>query len=79
MREEWTMFQYGENPEETHAHQCSRCSFVWEHRGWQRSDLKAHTCSKCGALQFRRIGEPVQVLNAYGLSSEDVLDWQENQ
>jgi rubredoxin len=62
------MYAYGENPEELHAHRCEGCGWIWEHKGWNRADEKAHTCPNCGRLQFRRIGEPDpnQFINPYG-------------
>lgn len=62
------MFYYGENPEELHAHQCEKCGFRWEHKGWNRGSEKAHTCAECGSLQFIREGEldPRQRINPYG-------------
>jgi hypothetical protein len=37
---------------EVHAHRCPTCGSVWTHNGFNFGGSTAHTCSKCGALQW---------------------------
>jgi len=35
-----------------HKHKCPKCSFLWEHEDTCVNNTKAHTCQKCGTVQW---------------------------
>jgi len=50
-----------------HKHQCSnkKCGFIWQHAQPKRGTRRiAHTCKKCGTLQFIKY-RPVKVIRNF--------------
>lgn len=37
-----------------HKHKCGKCAFVWEHGNEAFDNREAHTCSRCGAVQWEK-------------------------
>jgi predicted RNA-binding Zn-ribbon protein involved in translation (DUF1610 family) len=42
----------------THEHECDACHTVWSHSNDCKGNVAAHTCPKCGRMQWtRRLSE----------------------
>lgn len=41
-----------------HSHQCPNCKTIWSHGAGSFGNRAAHTCPKCGVVQFKRTTAP---------------------
>ena len=49
-----------------HSHECERCGHRWSHLGAFNAGAEpAHTCARCGALQWWKVGVPPHVRELY--------------
>lgn len=42
------------DPHGQHCHKCSKCGTKWEHSNMCAGDTQAHTCEKCGHVEWAR-------------------------
>ena len=42
------------DPHAQHCHKCSKCGTQWEHSNMCAGDTQAHTCEKCGHVEWAR-------------------------
>lgn len=37
---------------DTHKHRCGECNYIWRHGDNMAGNKKAHTCPRCGQIQW---------------------------
>lgn len=61
---------------DVHGHTCDSCGHRWRHLGaFNLGDKDAHTCGRCGAVQWWKNGVPQAIKDAHRGASHDGPWW----